>query len=225
METFKKILLIALAVVLAVVVASSAIVGTFLFHLNRRTAALAGDWQSLTQALPQAVQAGPEHTLTQQVSCGYAVLSLFGEFAGVPVTEEALAREHDTVVTATADGFCREMNRLFPDYTTRMESWLTDPELLAAIHDRLSQGIPVPIQWAAQKDGVWTLHYSLVTGLDLPGDRVTVLNPYGLVEQLPVQDFLDRTSFRAYKNMPFWMTMAFALDVFEKNTVFLPFPN
>ena len=225
METFKKVLLIALAVVLAIALATAAIIGTFLLQLRSRTAALADDWPARTAALTEPVQAGPEDTITQQESCGYAVLELFGQFAGVPVTEAQLAQAHDTVVTATADGFCREMNLLFPDYTTRKEVWLPDSVLLTALYDSLRAGIPVPIQWAAEKDGVWTLHYSLVTGLDLPGDRVTVLNPFGLVEQLPVLDFLDRTSFRSFRDMPFWMTMAFALDVFEKNTVFLPLEN
>ena len=53
----------------------------------------------------------------------------------------------------------------------------------------------------AQFDGEWTLHYSLVTGMDIPNDRVTVANPYGYVEDLTIDEFLNRTSFEAYEGM------------------------
>lgn len=220
MKTFRKILLIALAVILAILAASAAIAGNLLFQLNRKTRALQDDCSALVQKYPEPVQAGPEASITQQVSCGYAVIQLFGQWADVNITEEALARSHDSVATATADGFCQEMNRHFPDYHTEKQAWLTDSQLLETLYASLQAGIPVPIQWAAQLDGVWTLHYSLVTAMDLPGDRITVQNPYGYTEELTQAEFLSRTGFEAYDPMPLWLKMAFALDVFQKNTVF-----
>ena len=66
------------------------------------------------------------------------------------------------------------------------------------------------------------MHYSLVTGLDIPGNKVTIANPYGYVEELPVGEFLSRTSFESYEDMPLFLKLGFAFGIFEQNTVFVP---
>ena len=97
---------------------------------------------------------------------------------------------------------------------------MTDSELISQVYDRLSDGIPVPVEWAAQLDGEWTLHYSLITGIDIPGDKITVVNPYGYVEELLLSDFLKRTSFEAYEGMPIFLKLGFAFGLFEENAIF-----
>ena len=92
--------------------------------------------------------------------------------------------------------------------------------MIDKIYDNLSRGIPVPIEWAALYENKWTLHYSLVMGIDIPNDKIVVANPYGYYEELSIGDFIDRTSFEAYTNMPFYLRLAFAFGIFEKNTVF-----
>ena len=91
---------------------------------------------------------------------------------------------------------------------------------IPAPYENLSNGIPVPFEWAAKYGDVWTLHYSLLTGMDIPNERVTVANPYGYMEEISVDEFLRRTSFEAYEGMPFYIKLAFAAGVFEKNTIF-----
>ena len=66
------------------------------------------------------------------------------------------------------------------------------------------------------------MHYSLVTGLDIPGNKVTIANPYGYVEEISLDEFLDRTRFDAYEDMPLFLKLGFAFGIFEKNTVFVP---
>ena len=56
--------------------------------------------------------------------------------------------------------------------------------------------------------------------MDVPGDKVTIANPYGYYEELSLSEFLDRTSFEAYEGMPWFLKLGFAVGVFEKNTVF-----
>ena len=126
------------------------------------------------------------------------------------------------MVTSTGQSFCDEMNKRFTNYKTTMRNNLTDTELLRAVHSSLEAGVPVPFEWAAKSGDEWTLHYSIVTGMDLEGDRVTVANPYGYVEELPVGEFLSRTSFEAYEDMPLFLKLGFAFGIFEQNTVFVP---
>lgn len=159
--------------------------------------------------------------ITQDVSCGYAVIEMFSTWNRGEITEETLYDEYGKVVTSTGGSFCDEMNKRFPEYTTTMYSYLTNTEFIDLVYDSLADGMPVPFEWAALYEGEWTLHYSLIIGLDVPGDTVTIANPYGYVEEITIEEFLDRTSYDAYENMPWFLKMGFMFGLFEKNTVFI----
>ncbi len=158
--------------------------------------------------------------IRQEISCGYAVIGMFSSWNGDPITEQSLFDRYGKVVTSTGKAFSAEMNRLFPAYTTVMHRYLKNTELIGLVYDDLAAGIPVPVEWAAVCGDQWTLHYSLVIGADIPADRITVANPYGYLEEITVAEFLDRTSFEAFENMPLFLRLGFAFGVFEKNTVF-----
>ena len=224
-ETMKsralKVTVIAIVAILGAL-ALVAIVGLSLLQV--RTASLHDDWQSARQdvKLSAPVQVEGVEVITQDVSCGYAVIEMFSAWNGGDVTEESLYDEYGKVVTSTGQSFCDEMNKQFPNYKTTMRKNLTDTELLRAVRSSLEAGVPVPFEWAAKSGDEWTLHYSIVTGMDLEGDKVTVANPYGYVEELPVGEFLSRTSFESYEDMPLFLKLGFAFGIFEQNTVFVP---
>ena len=217
----RKKILIALLIFTAVL---AAVIAVAFVRLNIRTSNITADYSEVYEdpKYQTPVYVEGVEVITQDVSCGYAVIEMFSGFNGGDLTEEDLYSEYGKVVTSTGASFCDEMNKRFPEYSTSMHSYLTGPELIDMVYDSLSEGVPVPIEWAALYDGVWTLHYSLVTGLDVPSDTVTVANPYGYVEQISIEEFLARTSFEAYEDMPLFLRFAFAFDIFEKNTVFIP---
>lgn len=190
--------------------------------LQIRTDAILDDYSSIynNEKYMQAVFIEDIDVIKQNISCGYAVLEMFSSWDGQEITEESLYSEYGKVVTSTGQTFCNEMNKQFSAYQTTMYKYLGSAELIDKIYDNLSRGIPVPIEWAALYENEWTLHYSLVTGIDIPNDRIVAANPYGYYEELSIEDFLDRTSFEAYTNMPFYLRLAFAFGIFEKNTVF-----
>ncbi len=158
--------------------------------------------------------------IRQDVSCGYAVLEMFSTWSGHSVTEKSLYDQYGKVVTSTGNAFCEEMNRQFPEYTTTICKYLKNTELIDAIYENLSDGIPVPFEWAALYGDEWTLHYSLIIGADIPADKITVANPYGYYEELTIAELLNRTSFEAYEKMPLFLRLGFAFGIFEKNTIF-----
>ena len=158
--------------------------------------------------------------IRQDVSCGYAVIEMFSSWSGHSVTEKSLYDQYGKVVTSTGKAFCKEMNKQFPEYTTTICKYLKNTELIDAIYENLSDGIPVPFEWASLYGNEWTLHYSLIIGADIPADRITVANPYGYYEELTVSELLNRTSFEAYEKMPLFLKLGFAFGIFEKNTVF-----
>ena len=160
------------------------------------------------------------NVIKQDVSCGYAVLEMFSSWSGHSITEKTLYDQYGKVVTSTGKAFCREMNLQFPEYTTTICKYLKNTELIDAVYENLSNGIPVPFEWAALYGDDWTLHYSLIIGADIPADKITVANPYGYYEELTVAELLNRTSFEAYEKMPLFLRLGFAFGIFEKNTIF-----
>ena len=101
-----------------------------------------------------------------------------------------------------------------------MENYLQYDVMLKKIHKSLENNNPVVIEWAAKYQGEWTLHFSVVTGLDIENNNITVNNPYGYVENIGLDEFINRTSFNAYKNIPLFLNFGFAFGAFDKNTIF-----
>lgn len=156
----------------------------------------------------------------QHVSCGYASIEMVSTYYGHPVTEDELDARNGAISTSATDGFFNEINKPIPSKSFIKRTYLKNDALLMEIHGSLKRNNPVVIEWAARYENEWTLHFSVVTGLDLAGDDVTVYNPYGYVENITVGEFLDRTSFNAYENMPLFLSFGFAFGAFDKNTVF-----
>ena len=162
--------------------------------------------------------------VTQHISCGYASIEMISSFYGNEVTEDDLSKKNNgNISTSSSDGFLKEINRSIPTYRFTKHSYLKNDQLLKEIHDSLSKNDPVAIEWAAKYEGEWTLHFSVVTGLDLKKDNVVVNNPYGYIENITVSEFISRTTFKAYKNIPFFLSFGFAFGAFEKNTIFFAY--
>ena len=193
-----------------------------LVRINIKTKAIQDDFTSVytDDKYHVPVYVDGVEVITQDISCGYAVIEMFSAWNGGDITEEALYNQYGKVITSNGDSFCEEMNKQFPQYKTTMHKYLTNTELIDTVYDNLSDGIPVPFEWAALCDDEWTLHYSLVTGMDVINDKVTVANPYGYNEEISLNEFLARTRYEAYDNMPLFLKLGFASGIFEKNTVF-----
>ena len=157
----------------------------------------------------------------QHISCGYASIEMVSEYYGNKVSEDDLDKKNNGgVSTSSTKGFLNEINESIPSKTFTSETYLTNSNFLKGIHSSLSNNNPVTIEWAAKYKDEWTLHFSVVTGLDISSDSVTVYNPYGYVEAISINDFLDRTTFEAYENMPLFLNFGFAFGGFHKNTIF-----
>lgn len=158
--------------------------------------------------------------VTQHVSCGYASIEMLSKYYGNPVTEDELDARNGAISTSSTDGFIKEINKSISSKTFVKRTYLKYDQLLKEIHDSVRSNNPVAIEWAAKYEGEWTLHFSIVSGLDLVNDNVTVYNPYGYIEDITIKEFIDRTTFKAYKNMPLFLNFGFAFGAFHKNTIF-----
>ena len=158
--------------------------------------------------------------VTQHVSCGYASIEMISSFYGNKVTEDELDARNSAVSTQTSQGFLEEINKSIPNHNFVKRSYLKHDVLLKEVHDALKDNKPVALVWAAKYENEWTLHFSVVSAIDLGNDKVTIYNPYGYIENIEVKEFVDRTSFKAYNNMPLFYNYAFAFGLFDKNTIF-----
>ena len=216
-----KIVLIILGVILLVLI--NVCVGAILINKDK-TKKMLDDYSSIytNDKYQDVVSVDNLNYIKQDVSCGYAVIEMFAKWRGnEEITEKYLYDKYGKVVTSTGKSFEEEMNKQFPEFKTTMDKNLKSSELIDKVYDSLLKGVPVPFECAAKYEDKWTLHYSIVTAMDIPNDKITIMNPYGYEENISIKEFIDRTSFEAYDHMPIIFKLGFAFNIFEKNTIFI----
>lgn len=220
----KKSVKITIAVLSLLIIATGLISGIAFAVLALKTNRINDDFSFVytSEKYSEAVRVDNVEVIEQEISCGYAVIEMFSAWQGGDITEQTLFDRYGKIVTSTGKAFCDEFNKQFLEYGTTVYKYLKNSELIDKVYESLMKGIPVPIEWAAMYRDEWTLHYSLVIGMDIPRDIVTVANPYGFIENISLKELVDRTTFNAFENMPFFYSLGFAFGVFEKNTVFIP---
>lgn len=218
MEKRTKVIIIISSIVAALALA---VATPFIVH-GVKSAGLKSDYSYLRTDATYSKKAEVKglELVTQHFSCGYASIEMVSSFYGNKVTEDELDARNGAVSTSSSNGFLKEINKSIPSKTFVMNSYLKNDALLKEVHDSLTKNDPVVVEWAAKYEAEWTLHFSVVTGLDLASDVVTVYNPYGYIENIKVNEFLDRTSFDAYQGMPLFLGFGFAFGAFDKNVVF-----
>ena len=217
----KKTKIITISVVGGVVVTLGLAVAIPFTVLGIRTASLSSKYSYLKEdaKYKEKVEVTGLDLVTQHVSCGYASIEMISSYYGEPVTEDDLDARNGAVSTASTDGFLKEINKSIPSKKFVMHTYLKHDVLLKEIHNSLENGNPVAIEWAAEYENEWTLHFSVVSGLDLQNDNVTIYNPYGYIENIKVDEFINRASFKTYKNIPLFLNFGFAFGAFHKNTI------
>ena len=191
--------------------------------LGIRTASLKKDYSYLkdNEAYNTKKEVEGIELLTQHISCGYATIEMMSSFYGNKITEDELSTKNNgNITTSSSDGFLKELKKSIPEQKFAKYSYLNNDVLLKEICIALSDNRPVALEWAAKYEGEWTLHFSLISAIDIKNDNITIYNPYGLIENITIDEFISRSSFEAYKNMPLFLNFGFAFGVFEKNTIF-----
>ena len=154
----------------------------------------------------------------QEISCGYAIIDMLSSYYGSRVSENELYEKNNhSITTASTVGFVQEINNVIPNKKYTSYEYLNNDELLKIINQSLLNGAPVAVEWAAKLDGVWTLHWSIVVGMD--HEHIYINNPYGYLEEITYEEFISRTTFKAFNNMPLGYYFGFAYGLFSKNTI------
>ena len=215
----KKLFLI---ITVSIILSLSLAVAIPFIVLGVKTSKLKADYTYLKEDTNyhNKVEINDLELVTQHISCGYATIEMISSFYGDKVTEDDLDARNSVISTSSSQGFLIEIKKSIPTKSFVMSSYLRNDVLLKTIYDSIKNNNPVAIEWAAKYQGDWTLHFSVVSALDIKNDIVTVYNPYGYIENINLDEFLNRTSFKSYNNMPIFLNFGFAYGAFHKNTVF-----
>ena len=156
----------------------------------------------------------------QDISCGYAIIEMLSTYYDVKITEEELyQKNNNSVSTSSTKGFVKEINDVIKNNNYVSKTYLKNDELLVLINKSLVKGHPVAVEWAAKYEDEWTLHWSVVTGMD--ENKIYINNPYGYKEEISYEEFVSRTNFTAFTNMPLFYNFGFAYGLFSKNTIII----
>ena len=212
-----------LIIIIASVIVASLTLGVALpfVILGIRTASLESDYSYLISDASYQEKVGVSISLKKQdITCGYATIEMMSEYYGDKVDEITIGkRNNGAITTQSSNGFLKEINKTITSKTFIKKSYLKNDELLKEIYASLKNDNPVAIEWAAKLEDEWTLHFSVVSAIDFPNDDITIYNPYGYTEDLTTKEFIERTTFKAYKNMPLFLGFGFAYGAFEKNVI------
>ena len=219
MKKKKKIIII---VISSIVGALALAVAIPFIVLGVKTSNLKADYEYLRSdaSYNDKVEITGIELVTQHVSCGYATIEMMSSYYGNKVTEDELDARNRSVSTSSSNGFLKEISKCIPNKSFVMRPYLKHDALLKEIHDSIKSNNPVAIEWAAKYEGEWTLHFSVISGLDLSNDNITIYNPYGYIENITINDFISRSSFEAYSSIPLFLNFGFAYGAFHKNTIF-----
>ncbi|HME54143.1 MAG TPA: C39 family peptidase [Candidatus Lokiarchaeia archaeon] len=131
-------------------------------------------------------------------TCGPASVRMILEFLGDNEPERRLARNCLTTRIGTLDypmlwGMNRFLKKL--GYMARMLR--DDPAIYEQIKESLLEGLPVLYVYSttdAFHPPRKCLHYSAVIGLDEPRDVAIIANPFGLIEEVPLETWWAKFS-------------------------------
>lgn len=156
--------------------------------------------------------------IKQDISCGYAIIEMMSDYYGNKITEKELYEKNNkSVSTQTTKGFVDEINNSISNLDYVSYEYLANDELLLKINESICKNRLVAVEFAAKFEDEWTLHWSIVTGMD--NEKIYINNPYGYKEEITYTEFINRTTFNAFENMPFFFHFGFAFGLFSKNTI------
>lgn len=155
----------------------------------------------------------------QEISCGYAIIEMLTDYYGNCIKEEELYNNnHKKITTATTKGFEKEINK-HVDKKIITKQYVKNDKLLLLINESLKNNNPVAVEFAAKLENTWTLHWAIIKGMDK--EYIYINNPYGYEEKITYDEFIKRTTFKAFKNMPLGYHFGFAFGLFSKNTIII----
>jgi hypothetical protein len=115
------------------------------------------------------------------------------------------------------------LQREMPERSILYKENVTAEEMIRDIHASLDNKNPVVIMFGAvniYNEPYYDFHASLVYGINLDDETITIANAYGYIEEISLVDFLNRMSYTETSKYPFMQKIS--IRFFQsKNAYFL----
>jgi hypothetical protein len=134
-------------------------------------------------------------------TCGPAALRMALDFLGNPQSEKTLELHCLTLPTGALHfPVLWAYDRFLKPLGLKVEMSQDDPAVYEKVKQSLASGWPVLFIFSVEDvfhPPSNVMHYSLVIGIDEPSGVVLVANPFGTIENLPIEEWWDRFSHAA----------------------------
>ena len=125
---------------------------------------------------------------------------------------------------ASYDDIKKWLQLELPGKNIVFESNVDNEEMIRSIHNSLNNDNPVLIFFGAQNPfnkPFYDFHASVVYGIDLDNETITIANTYGYIEKTSLVDFLNRMSFTEIDKYPLFQQVSLLRENMDKNSYFL----
>jgi hypothetical protein len=146
------------------------------------------------------------------------------ESLGVNVPEATLAKSAMTLPWGTLHWTeASALNQYVKPLGLHADMVSDAPDEYQQIKDSLAQDRPVVFLWATGNDfegGAPCLHYSVLTGIDEKAGTVSIANPFGYMQTVPIADWWKRFSL-AQEDLPTAGKIAVDTGILKPRTAFI----
>jgi len=156
--------------------------------------------EGIEALFPRSIQLEGVPVIAQPTAstCAITTVAITASFLrGEPIEPSTLITEYEIRDDRGLDSqqFLSYLELELPGYSVAYVEDAGSGEYLALIHHQLDAGIPVPILFGAANpynEPYFDFHASVVDGLDLDRELVSISNAYGFHEEIGLVEFLNR---------------------------------
>jgi hypothetical protein len=158
-------------------------------------------------------------------TCGITSVTIMSNYFNKTDYEVSdLIKKHNANGGASFDDIKKWLQLELPDKNIVFKSKTTNEEMIRNIHTSLHKNNPVLISFGAPNPfnkPFYDFHASVVYGINLDIEIITIANAYGYVEEISLVDFLNRMSFAEADKYPLIQQSVLIGNGMDKNTYFL----
>lgn len=150
-------------------------------------------------------------------SGGYAAAQAVCTELGTPITDSSLftKEEGDTLFPSDVAA-C--MEGALPVGSVQLKSGMSNLDLLIQIHESLRAEKPVIVLLSEENAEDVCLQYAVVTAMDAEKDSIIAAMPDGSTGKFTLAEFIARTRFENYEDMPFQVKAGLSFGSWARNT-------
>lgn len=177
--------------------------------------------------VPLKLDKFPVYKQCNSWSCGPTTIRMVYDYLkGLGNEKQALdesifADRNGGMFPGTFEQFLRDC---LPGYNVELSNCIPDSEVVKIVYSQLKQGMPVPVYFSTVNEWDkpnYDTHYSVVIGIDLKKDIITIANAYGFEEEVSVSEFLGSLKYDNYKNEPLPFRLATMIGIVRKNNIYV----